>query len=423
MTKTTNQDAWLAARNVLAAGVNSPVRAFKAVGGDPVFYRGGQGAFLEDLEGRRIIDYVSAWGGIILGHADPDVAVAVAEAARHPLSYGAPTEAETRLAERLVAAMPWIERVRLVNSGTEATMAALRLARGFTKRTKIVKFAGCYHGHADGLLVRAGSGAETFGVPDSAGVPPAIAAETLVARYNDLANLDEVTAPARLDIAAVILEPVVGNMGVVPPAPGFLEGLRVFCDRIGALLVFDEVMTGFRVAPGGAAGLYGIRPDLVCLGKIIGGGLPIGAYGGRRDIMDLLAPNGPVYQAGTNSGNPVAMAAGQATLERLTPTLYKELERRAATMAEGLLRLAGPRARIQRVGSMMTLFFFREGVSDAPITNADDLDRVDRERYAAFFRRALARGVAFPPSACEAFFLTVAHTEEVIAETLERLRD
>jgi glutamate-1-semialdehyde 2,1-aminomutase len=418
-----NEAAWSAARKLLPGGVNSPVRAFGSVGGTPVFFASGSGAYLEDLDGRRYLDFVGAWGPQILGHAHPEVVEAIRDAAGRGTAFGAPTQAETRLAEAVIEAVPSVEIVRMVNSGTEATMSAIRLARGFTGRAKILKFAGCYHGHADGLLVKAGSGALTFGVPDSAGVPPGYASETLVARYNDVEDVDRILDAHANDLAAIILEPVVGNMGVVPPNEGFLEVLRERCNTSGSLLIFDEVMTGFRVALGGAQWRFGITPDLTCLGKIIGGGLPVGAYGGRAEIMAKLSPAGPVYQAGTNSGNPIAMAAGLATLRNLTPALYHDLEARSRRLGEGLQAAVGARGVVQHVGSMMTLFWLSDraiegarqtGERIESIQCADDLAVVDKERYARFFRLALENGIYLPPSQFEAFFLSAAHTDEEI---------
>lgn len=401
-----NDEAWKRAQKVMPGGVSSPVRAFKAVGGEPLFIARGYGSRLLDIDGREYIDYVGAWGPQILGHAHPEVVEAIRAAVGGSTAFGAPCERETILAEMIIAAIPSMEMVRFVNSGTEATMSALRLARGVTGRTKIIKFAGCYHGHSDGLLVKAGSGATTLGIPDSKGVPPSFAAETVIASFNDTA-IDE------RDIAAVIVEPVAGNMGVVPPEKGFLESLRAFCDRSGALLIFDEVMTGFRVAHGSAQARFGVTPDITCLGKIIGGGLPVGAYGARREIMEWVAPAGPVYQAGTNSGNPIAMAAGIATLNNLTPDFYKRLESRASAFDQ--LNLEG--ARLQRVGSMMTLFF-----SEKPVRTYDDLEHVDASRYKKLHAHGLASGLYFPPSAFEAFFVSGAHTEEDIEQTIATLK-
>ncbi|MGD0114583.1 MAG: glutamate-1-semialdehyde 2,1-aminomutase [Dehalococcoidia bacterium] len=401
----------------LTGGVNSPVRAFRAVGGEPVVIARGEGPYLYDVDGNRYVDYVCSWGALILGHAHPAVVEAVRLAAERGTSYGAPTEAEADLAQLIVEAVPSIETVRFVNSGSEATMSALRLARAFTNRNKIVKFEGSYHGHADGLLVRAGSGVATLGLPDSPGVPASYAQETLVARYNDVQSVERLFQRHGREIAAVIVEPVAGNMGVVAPQPGFLESLREITRRDGALLVFDEVITGFRVAYGGAQSLYGVAPDLTCLGKIIGGGLPVGAYGGRRDIMEMLAPLGPVYQAGTLSGNPLAMAAGLATLRELqSPGFYERLEELSAKLVEGIGQAAaraGVSLRLNRVGSMRTPFFV-----DAPVTDYESARRADTVRYARFFHAMLERGVYLAPSPFEAVFMSSAHGDEEIDATI-----
>lgn len=405
------------AQGVLPGGVDSPVRAFAAVGGHPRFIARGRGATLVDADERRYIDYVMSWGPLIHGHAPRGLVRQLALVARRGTSFGAPIELEVRLAERVRALMPSIERIRFVNSGTEATMSAIRVARAATGREKIVKFEGCYHGHADPFLVEAGSGALTLGTPTSPGVPAATAAATLVARYNDLDSVVALAERHRGAIAAVIVEPVAGNMGVVLPAPGFLRGLREVCDAHGMLLIFDEVITGFRVAPGGAQGLFGVRPDLTCLGKIIGGGLPVGAYGGRADLMDLVAPNGPVYQAGTLAGNPLAMAAGLWTLERLTPRLYRHLAdlgtRLAQELAEGA-RAAGLALQVNGAGGLLTPFFTRETVRDYRTART-----CDTQAYARWFRGLLARGVYPPPSQFEAWFLSAAHTRRDVARTTE----
>ena len=401
----------------LTGGVNSPVRAFRAVGGEPVVIARGEGPYLYDVDGNRYVDYVCSWGALILGHAHPAVVEAVRLAAERGTSYGAPTEAEAELAQLIVEAVLSVEMVRFVNSGTEATMSALRLARAFTGRDKIVKFEGSYHGHADGLLVRAGSGVATLGLPDSPGVPASYAQETLVARYNGIASVERLFERHAGKIAAVIVEPVAGNMGVVAPQPGFLESLREVTRREGALLVFDEVITGFRVAYGGAQSLYGVMPDLTCLGTIIGGGLPVGAYGGRGDIMEMLAPSGPVYQAGTLSGNPLAMAAGLATLRALqSPGFYERLETLSAKLVEGVGRAAegaGVPLRLNRVGSMRTPFFV-----DAPVTDYESARRADTVRYARFFHAMLERGVYLAPSPFEAVFMSSAHGDEEIDATI-----
>ncbi len=405
------------ARQLIPGGVNSPVRAFKAVGGQPLFIERGAGAYLYDADGNRYIDYVCSWGPLILGHAHPRVVEAITSAAARGSSFGAPTAAEVRLAELVVEAMPSVELVRFVNSGTEATMSALRVARAFTGRNRIVKFAGGYHGHADMLLVAAGSGALTLGVPDSPGVPPGATAATLVAPYNDLAAVRALFDQYPDEIAAVIVEPVAGNMGCVPPQPGFLAGLRALTRAAGAVLIFDEVMTGFRVAYGGAQALYGVTPDMTCLGKIVGGGLPAAAYGGRRDILSLVAPAGPVYQAGTLSGNPLAMAAGIAQLELLRePGTYERLERLSAALAEGIgmaARAAGVPLYQTRVGSMFCAFF-----TPGPVTDEASAKTADTRAFATYFRAMLERGVYLAPSQFEAGFVSLAHTDEDIARTV-----
>jgi len=402
----------------IPGGVNSPVRAFRAVETTPIFFRRGERAWLFDVDGNRYIDYVGSWGPLILGHCQPDVVEAVQAAAARGTSFGAPSEMEITLARRLREAMPSLDLVRVVNSGTEAVMSALRLARGFTGRDKIVKFAGGYHGHADSLLVKAGSGAMTFGVPDSAGVPEALARLTLTTAYNDLPAFRELMKREGREVAAVIVEPVAANMGVVPPAPGFLEGLREVATANGSLLIFDEVITGFRVAPGGAQQLYGITPDLTCLGKVIGGGLPVGAYGGRREIMEMVAPLGPVYQAGTLAGNPLAMAAGATTLELLkAPGIYEGLEERTHQLAQGLLDLAQKHrlpVTLNRVGSIFTLFF-----TPGPVTDFASAKRADIRRYGRFFREMLQGGVYLAPSQFEAGFMSLAHTPTDIQDTLK----
>lgn len=401
----------------IPGGVNSPVRAFRAVGGEPVFIRRAQGCYLEGADGTRYIDYVGSWGPMILGHAHPAVVSAVQAAAAEGLSYGAPTEREVLLAEVLCAAMPSMDMVRLTSSGTEACMGALRVARGFTGRDLVVKFTGCYHGHADYLLVKGGSGLATLGVPDSAGVPASIAATTLSARYNALDEVQTIFRAHSGKVAAVIVEPVAGNMGCVPPAPGFLEGLAELCAREDALLVFDEVMTGFRLAYGGAQARFGIRPDLTCLAKVVGGGMPLGAYGGRGDVMSQLAPLGPVYQAGTLSGNPVATAAGLATLEALrAPGVYESLEATGEALEEGLrdaARRAGAKVIVQRVGSMWTVFF-----TATPVSDWDSAARADTRAFARWHAAMLRRGVYLPPSQFEAAFHSTAHDAAVIDQTL-----
>ena len=409
------------AKTLLPGGVDSPVRAFRSVGGEPLFIERGEGPYLFDVDGNRYIDYVLSWGPLILGHAHPRIVEVLAQAAARGTSYGAPCEWELELARRVQLIMPSLEMMRFVNSGTEATMSALRLARAFTGRDKIVKFDGCYHGHADMLLVKAGSGVATLGLPDSPGVPAGTAADTLVADFNDLASVESLFESHPGAIAAVIVEPVAGNMGVVPPVEGFLEGLRELTRRQGALLIFDEVMTGFRVHAGGAQARYGVTPDLTTLGKVIGGGLPVGAYGGRRDIMQMIAPSGPVYQAGTLSGNPLAMRAGIETLDLLgQPGVWEALDARAAVLADGMLsaaRQAGVPVQGTRVGTMFSLFF----TSEEP-RNWSTVRACDTDRFAEFFRRMLDRGVYLAPSQFEAGFLSSAHSDEVIQATLDAAR-
>ena len=402
-------DLFRRAQALIPGGVNSPVRSFRAVGGGPLFIRRGQGSRVWDEDGNEFIDYVQSWGPLILGHAHPEVVEALSEALSKGLTFGAPTEGELELAEIITNALPSVEMVRLVSSGTEAAMSAVRAARAYTGRDKIIKFAGCYHGHADGLLVEAGSGGATYSVPNSAGVPEAYAGETLVASYNDLASVKRLFEAHSGCVAAVILEPVGGNVGVIPPVGGFLEGLRTLTRRDGALLIFDEVITGFRVAYGGAQGLYGVTPDLTCLGKIIGGGLPVGAYGGRREVMEVVAPLGSMYQAGTLSGNPLAVTAGIATLRVLErPGVYEGLEALSSRLAGGIAAAAAETHLplvVNRVGSMLSAFF-----NDGPVVDADSAMTSDRVRYAAYFRRMLESGVYLAPSAFEAAFLSTEHT-------------
>ena len=404
------------ARELMPAGVNSPVRAFGAVGGDPIFLARGEGALVTDVDGNTYIDYVCSWGPLILGHCHPDVISAVERTARLGTSYGAPHEGEIQLAQTIIKAMPWIQMLRCVNSGTEAGMSAIRLARAATGRDKILKFEGNYHGHVDSLLVKAGSGLATFGLPDSAGVPEAMTRDSLVAPYNHLDAVEHLFSQQGESIAAVIVEPVAGNMGVVPPRAGFLEGLRELTKRYGALLIFDEVITGFRVSPSGAAGLYEITPDLVCLGKTIGGGLPVGAYGGRRDLMEQVAPLGPVYQAGTLSGNPLALAAGLATLENLTSEVYQELERKGALLEQGLVEAIGScgvTAQLNRVGSMLSVFY-----TDQRVQDNETAFSTDRALYGRLFHGLLQRGVYPPPSALETWFVSAAHDDSQIEQTV-----
>ncbi len=418
MNTSRSQSLFSEAQKYLPGGVDSPVRAFRAVGGHPLFIQRGKGSRIWDADGNSYIDYVGSWGPLIAGHAHPSVVSALKDAAERGTSYGAPTELEIELAKLVTSAVPSVEMVRFVNSGTEATMSALRLARAYAKRDKIIKFDGCYHGHSDGLLAKAGSGVATLGLPDSPGVPASFAEQTLVAPYNDVAAVEALFKVYPGQIAAVILEPVAANMGVVPPKPGFLQGIRSLTEREGALLIFDEVITGFRVGLGGAQGLYGVRPDLTCLGKIIGGGLPVGAYGGRREIMEMVAPLGPVYQAGTLSGNPLAMTAGIETLRLLHDQgVYEKLERTASRLADGLMRLATA-AEVPvygtRVGSVMTLFFTRQEVSDYASAR-----KADTAQYAKFFRSMLDQGIYLAPSQFEAAFVSTAHSEEDIDLTLQ----
>jgi glutamate-1-semialdehyde 2,1-aminomutase len=407
------------ARGLFPGGVNSPVRAWGAVGGSPRFIARAEGARVWDVDGREYLDFVSSWGAILLGHAHPAVVEAVREAAGRGTSFGAPSPGEIRLAERIRAALPAIERMRFTSSGTEALMSAVRLARAHTGRAKVLKFAGCYHGHADALLTASGSGVATLGLPGSAGVPPAATRDTLVAPYNDIDAVTSLFDELGAEIAAVVVEPVAANMGVVVPREGFLSALRDLTRRHRALLVFDEVITGFRVGPAGAQGRYGIEPDLTCLGKIIGGGLPAAAFGGRADVMSAVAPEGPVYQAGTLSGNPLAMAAGEAALAALSrPGLYDVLEARAERLADGLAAAGGGRVAVPRVGPLLTVFF-----SPAPPQNYDEARASDGAAFARFFHGMLERGVMLPPSAFEAWFPTLAHGDAEIDATLAAARE
>jgi glutamate-1-semialdehyde 2,1-aminomutase len=402
---------------LMPGGVNSPVRAFRGVGGTPLFIRSASGATITDADGRTFIDYVGSWGPMILGHAHPEVIDAVQKAAARGTSFGAPNELELELAEEIIDAVPSIQIVRMVSSGTEATMSAIRLARGVTGRDKLLKFTGCYHGHGDSLLVKAGSGVATLGLPDSPGVPAALARETITVPFNDAAAVERAFAE-HSDIAAVIIEPVVGNMGCVPPETGFLEAVRQATTKAGALLIFDEVMTGFRVARGGAQELYNVKPDITTLGKIIGGGLPVGAYGGSRELMNHIAPAGPIYQAGTLSGNPLSMAAGIATLKRLRDrTVYEKLQSSSRKLCDGVSAAAdaaGIPTTTNRVGSMWTTFF-----TDTPVRDWDTADKCDRSRYAKFFHGMLERQVYLAPSQFEAAFVSLAHTDDVIESTIQ----
>jgi glutamate-1-semialdehyde 2,1-aminomutase len=408
-------ERWRRATSLIPGGVNSPVRAMRAVGVDePVFVARGAGGWVEDVEGNRYVDWVQSWGPLLFGHADPETLAAVHAAADRGTTFGAPTEAEVELAAEIVDAVPSVEMVRLVSSGTEASMSALRLARAVTRRDRVIKFAGCYHGHVDALLASAGSGVMTLGIPSTPGVPAGVTADTIVCGFNDVDGIAAACAQYGEGLAAILVEPVAGNMGCVPPAPGFLEALRLLADATGALLVFDEVMTGFRVARGGAQELYGVTPDLTILGKIVGGGLPAAAFGGRAGLMERLAPSGDVYQAGTLSGNPLATAAGISVLRRLRDdAVYEELERLGARLEEGLK----PFGTVQRVGGMLTLF-----CHDGPVASYADAAACDTERFGALFRHLLAAGVYVPPSQFECLFPSLAHTDEDVDRTVEAVR-
>ena len=416
-----SEKCFAAAVRILPGGVDSPVRAFKAVGATPLFIDRAQGAHIQDVDGHKYIDFVMSWGPLIHGHAPRGLAKALAAAAARGTSFGAPTELETRLAQRVATMMPSIERIRFVSSGTEATMTAARVARAFTGRDKIIKFEGCYHGHGDAFLVKAGSGAMTLGTPTSPGVPAAAARDTLVARYNDLDSVERVLQEHDGQVAAVFVEPIAGNMGLVPPREGFLDGLRTICSRSGALLVFDEVISGFRAAAGGAQQAFGVKPDLTCLGKIIGGGLPVGAYGGRAEVMEMVSPAGPVYQAGTLSGNPLAMTAGLWSLEALTPRLYKHLAALGTRLASGLAdaaRAANVPLQVNAFGSLVTPFFTRQ-----PVRDYESAAACDTAAYASFFRGMLDRGIYIPPSQFEAWFISGAHSEADIDRTVKMAKE
>lgn len=418
-----NHELFQKAQQHIPGGVNSPVRAFNGVGGDPVFFRQGKGAWLTDAEGKQYVDYIGSWGPMIVGHAHPEVLQAVTQAVEHGLGFGAPTEIETDMADLVCSLVPSMDLVRMVSSGTEATMSAIRLARGYTGRDKIVKFEGCYHGHADSLLVKAGSGALTLGVPSSAGVPESLAQHTLTLRFNDLDSVEACFKDVGNDIACIIVEPVAGNMNCIPPEPGFLEGLRKICDQYGTVLIFDEVMTGFRVALGGAQAYYDVTPDLTTFGKVIGGGLPVGAFGGKREVMEHIAPLGPVYQAGTLSGNPIAMAAGLATLKQIqAPEFHKQLTQATQTLVKGLQQAAddaGIAMTTNQVGGMFGLFF----TDERKVSYYEQVVASDQERFKQFFHAMLDRGVYLAPSAFEAGFVSAAHGDAEIEFTLDAARE
>ncbi len=408
------------AQDLFPGGVNSPVRAFKGVGGTPRFIARGKGSHMFDVDGNDYVDYVLSWGPLIVGHCHPEVMREVQDAMKDGSSFGAPSPREIQLAELVRERMPWVQKMRFCSSGTEATTSAIRVARGFTGRDDILKFDGCYHGAGDPLLVKAGSGVETLGLPDSPGVPADVARHTLTLPFNDLGAVERLFAERGASLAAVIVEPVVGNMGVLVPRPGYLEGLLACCRKHGALLIIDEVMTGFRVSAGGACGLYGIRPDLVTFGKVIGAGLPVGAFGGRADVMDRVAPAGPVYQAGTLSGNPMAMAAGYSSLRLMTAAAYEKLERTSAALADGLAKAAAAEkvpVQVNRVGSMLTVFF-----SEKPVFDAASARACNTRRFAAWYHALLEGGVYFPPSQFEAAFLSTAHSEQDVERTLGAAR-
>lgn len=418
MDRLKSREFFVDAQKYIPGGVNSPVRAFRSVGTEPVFIERGEGAYLFDVDGNKYIDYVQSWGPLILGHRHPEVETAIKNMLEVGTSFGAPTAIETEMAKTIIDMVPSVEMVRMVNSGTEATMSALRLARAYTGKNKIVKFEGCYHGHADALLIKAGSGALTLGVPSSPGVPENIAGNTITAQYNDLEGLEEIFVQNGEDIAAIIIEPVPGNMGCIPPQPGFLEGVRALTKRYSIILIFDEVMSGFRVAAGGAQERFNIDPDLTCLGKVIGGGLPVGAYGGKKEIMSLVAPLGPMYQAGTLSGNPLAMAAGLTTLRLLQkPGTYKKLEEYSILLADGLkeaAKQAGVEVSFTRVGAMLSVFFTNVDVVDYKSATTSDT-----AKFATYFKSMLDQGVYLAPSQFEASFMSLAHTAEDIEKTIE----
>ena len=423
MNFSTSKTLYDRANKVIPGGVNSPVRAFNSVGGTPIFMNKAEGAYLFDEDGNTYIDYIGSWGPMLLGHAEPDVVAAIQKATTFSTSFGAPTQLEVEMAELITTSIEGVDKIRMVNSGTEACMSAIRVARGFTGKNKIVKFKGCYHGHGDSFLIEAGSGALTMGHPNSPGVTEGTAKDTLIAEFNNLAHVEQIVDANKDEIATIILEPIAGNMGCIPPVDGFLEGLRILCDKQGIVLIFDEVMCGFRVAFGGAQELYGVTADLVTYGKIIGGGLPVGAYGGKKEIMEYVAPTGPVYQAGTLSGNPLAMTAGLTLLRKLktNPTVYQELEEKSAYLEQGLNEVL-TRTRIpftlHRVGSMLGVFF-----CDAPVTSFEDANRTNQTLFKRLFHHMLSRGVYLPPSPFEAFFLSNALSYKDLDVTIMALRE